>query len=458
MKRFFTAPLEYLLSRLSLRNSWRLYAWRIRFLVRYRSKVTIYSFASLDTLVRRNFELPLVTDSKKVDADIVAAVEAFLYDNVAPQGSTPSKYYRCLRDDDAAMNILCEWLRTQHWLEVLVPTNKKRVGAILSRHKYLFSRSLEPTNTSEVRRYAKTLKVGVRGQLLRFQESKARKIDMSQFGIEDIMPGPLAWVLTSTVACSGYIYATTYFTWFNIDPALYFTVPDYLAHSAGKIGHAILIPLAYILGAVNYSVRTPMLPQKLRARRMRGRNITWRVALTLWVVAAPVMFVGAPSNFYAYHLPVIVFPVLRYLQNRTLQMYFRNYGFYATIIGALVFFFVVIWGSARGDAYRVESQEQWPFVMETKEGRYDESTHRILGASSGYFFLLKGDQVVIMPKSAVECVTLQSTERIEGRIRDWLRGLVLRGGAEDGAVVLPAWAAEDGRRCREGSPKEDSIS
>jgi len=274
---------------------------------------------------------------------------------------------------------------------------------------------------------------------------------MSQFGIQDVLPRPLAWVLTSTFACSGYIYATTYFAWFNIDPSLYFTVPDYLAHSAGKIILAILTPLAYILGALNYSVRTPTLPRQLRARRMRRANIIWRAAVALWIVMAPLSFVATPYNFYAYHLPVLAFPVLRYLQNRALKRYLRNYGMYATIVSALVFFFVAIWGSARGDAYRIQNGEPWPFIMETREGRYDGSTHRMLGASSQYFFLLKGDQVVVIPRSLVECVAFQSTERIEGRIREWLRGLLLGGGTEDRAGVPSAVTPrQDGRSCTEG--------
>ena len=393
----------------------------------------MYSVASLDALARLHFDLPLRTDSEAVDSELDTAVDAFLDGNVAPRGEEANKYYQWLREDDKALGILREWLRAQHWLcTITISVDRRVVDSYLRLHKDVFERPLEPSSVTEVREYARVLKAENRQWQWRLRESKAHKIDVSGIGIQGPLSGPVVWVLTSTFACSGYIYASTYFAHFGIDPALYFTVPDYLGHSADKAGRAVLAPLGYIFGALKYSVRSSTIPRSLLKRDMRLRGMMLLAIFVIAVATAPLAFVARPFSFYAGYLPLISLPVLLYFQDRILPRYFRSGGFVPTMVAALMFFFVLMWGAARGDIYRVENSEPLPFAIETEERRYDEATHRVVGANGGYFFLLNDDgNIDIVPRSSIKYVRTRTEGGVEGQLREWLRKRL--------AIVLPGW-------------------
>ena len=414
---------EYVAARLPWRATLWAYARWLRFVARYARRVTMCSVTSLDALARLNFDLPLRTDSEALDSELDTAVDAFLDGNVAPRGEAARKYYRWLREDDKAMGILREWLRVQHWrCTITISVDRRVVDSYLRRHKDLFGRPLEPSSVAEVREYARVLKAANRQWQWRLRESKAHKIDVSGLGVQGMLPGPVVWVLTSTFACSGYIYASTYFTHFGIDPALYFTVPDYLGHSADKAGRAVLAPLGYIFGALKYSVRGPTIPRSFQKRDMRLRGMLLVVIFAMAVVTAPLAFVATPFGFYAFHLPLMSLPVLLYFQDRILPRYFRSGGFFPTMVAALMFFFVLMWGAAKGDIYRVENSDPLPFAIETEEQRYDEATHRVVGANGGHFFLLNDDgNIDIVPRGSIKYVRTRAEEGVEGRLREWLR-------------------------------------
>ena len=418
-----TTLIQRLLARWPRIALW-LYAKWLQFAGRYRRAVTINSYILLGTLVRKHFKLPLPTDDEKVDSDLDDSVWAFLGGDTVQQTETINKYHQWLGGDEHAMNVLREWLRVQHWFYAygIFEANRDYKDTIFRRYETLFGAPLEPLEASEVRRYAKELKARSRKAVEQLQETKARKIDVYTIGLRNLLPQPLPWLLTVAFVFSGYFYAATYFGQFNIDTSQYFTVPDYLAYSIGKVGYLLFGPLGYIIGRLSYHVRTPTIPRKFHERDMRQRAILLLAIFVMLVFTTPIAIIILPSWFYRFYLPTISFFTLLYLEYRVMPKYFINYGNYSSVASILIFLLILIWGSAMGDAHRARMSTPQPFFVETTERRYDESSHRILGGNTGYVFLLGGDeQVTIIPRPTVKSTQIEAQEGVMMRIRRWVQ-------------------------------------
>ena len=335
-----------------------------------------------------------------------------------------------MHNDHHSKEILREWLRVRHWLYAVAfssPHSDER-DSIVQRYETLFSTPIEPLDATAVRRYAKSLRARLRQTVRTLQETKAQKIDFTDVARRKFLGQPLVWLLTTTFTFSGYFYATTYFAHFNVDTSMYFTVPDYIAYSIDKVLLAVMVPLGYLAGALQRYVRHPTLPRQAHERYMRGPGLMILISLSLAVLISPVIAIYQPSRFYLLYLPIMSFPLLYYIEHHAVPKYFFNLGNSSTFIAALIFFFIVTWGSAMSHVHQVRDSTPLPFVIHTMERRYDESAHRILGGNSGYVFLLESNEhVVILPKHSIRNISIETQRTLGARSREWLKSMLRSG-------------------------------
>ena len=391
-------------------------------------QVAIWSMSLIDTLIRDGFSLPLRTDDEDVDRDVAAAAYSFMFKKEELNEGKVKEYCLWLCESDEAKAILREWLRVQHWTKTLALfRDEAGIDQVSDEYRRIFEQELIPMDANEVRQYVKDLKKKLRARDAELHESKADKIDASQVSLPRLLTGPVAWLLTTMFLFSGFVYATTYFAQFGIDASFYFTAPDYVGYSINKLTWAIVLTLAYMAGLLNRFVRTPTLPRHVYSRYVGGRSrMLWFIVIVT-VVASPVAFVWMPDLFYLSYMPIVWWIGICYIERRLVPRYFKNYRLLPAAAGTVSLFLVLVWASAKGNAYRVMVAPPQGFSVLTGEENYGESTHRLLGGNSGYFFLWnESDGMTAVPRQSVKYVATEYQENVETRVRGWLQDRLAR--------------------------------
>ena len=168
------------------------------------------------------------------------------------------------------------------------------------------------------------------------------------------------------------------------------------------------------------------------------------------VAVSPVAFVWGPVLFYLSYMPIMWCIGIYYIERRLVPRYFKNYRLLPPMAGALSLFLVLVWTSAKGNAYRVKDASPQEFSVSTGEESYDESTHPLLGGNSSYFFLWnESDGMTAVPKQLVKYIETEYQENLETRLRNWLQGKLVRFRRSEDATSeaeLPEADAADGTR------------
>ncbi len=207
----------------------------------------------------------------------------------------------------------------------------------------------------------------------------------------------------------------------------YFTAPDYVGYSVNKLTWAIVLTLAYMAGMFDRFVRTPTLPRRVYSQHVGGRSRMLWLMVIVTVVASPVAFVWMPVQFHLRYVPMVWWIGIYYIERFLVPRYFKNYRLLPEAAGTVSLFLVLVWTSAKGNAYRVMVAPPQEFSVLTGERNYSESTHRLLGGNSGYFFLWnESDGMTAVPKQSVKYVATEYQENAETRVRSWLQNRLAR--------------------------------
>ena len=403
---------------------WRDLGFKIR--LRYVRRVQTLSRVTLDTLTRANFDLPLISDDVIVDQNLQDAVDAFLKGDHADDALSeqPGRFLQWLKSDDQSRNILRQYLTTQNWIMESIYRGTLPEDALKYARAYqsTFGQSVPSSDFGSVRSSCRDLRAIAKKAVRSLSESRAQRIDVFSALRQ---PSTVAWAtfLTPTaVAVYGYLYAWVYFGHFGIDTAMFFSVGDYLAHSLNRVNFlavAVVASAAGVLSVIRGSTALPNVLNRLREKRFVKRGY---IIVTIIGLSLPYHFFMTPSKFFmGLAFLSIVLGLGHRLWDAVIGKHVQKAPLVGWLVGTLLTCGLVVWGYAKSQAHVIEERAQEAFLVDTTGRTYSDANHKIVGAVSGFVFLVDDDGAVeVVPSRTVTRILISNdSDGIVSRLRRW---------------------------------------
>lgn len=396
------------------------------FKIRLRSvrRVRSLSRATLDTLTRARFDLPLISDDAIVDQNIQEAVDEFLKGNHADDAlsENPARFLQWLKSDEESRNILKRYLTTQHWIMEWIYRGTVPADALNYAHAYrsTFDQGVPSSDFRSVRSFGKDLRAAYKKAARSLSETRAEKIDVSTLLRQ---PSTVAWVafLTPTaIAAYGYLYSWVYFGHFGIDTAMFFSAGDYIAYSINHVNFlavALVVSAASALSVIRDATTLPNAAKHLKDRRLVRRA---RVILVIISLGLVVNFWTSPQIFF-FGLACLsaILALGHRLWYSTIGRHLRSGPFVGWLVGTLLTCGLVVWFYAKAQAHAIDERTPAPFLVETTGRTYSDANYKLVGAASGFIFLAgDGNDIEIVPSRTVTRVKISNRgDGIMSRLR-----------------------------------------
>ena len=230
-------------------------------------------------------------------------------------------------------------------------------------------------------------------------------------------------MLPSTLSLAAYVYTSSYFGHFGIDTGLYFSITDYLAFSV----HRLYVPLGWILlgGLATLSVvtqlkTTPISAQKIEVRKLRPAY--WMFVSSL-IALTVLLYWALPYAVYIGLIGlVLAMDPSRWFDQYVMKRYLRIPRFASWVIRSVLLAACVLWLVGKRDAQRLLDLEPQSFVLESRDRRYDDTTHRLVGSSSAHLLLIDDQRnVLAVPTGSIVTLTTDGGEHAGVvRLRRWI--------------------------------------
>ena len=403
---------------------WRALGFRVR--LRYVRRVQILCRLTLDTLTRARFDLPLISDDPTVDQAVHEAVDEFLKGNHADDSLSeqPGRFLQWLKSDDESRTILGQYLTTQNWIMEWIHRGTAPADALNYARAYqsTFDQHVPSSNLKSVHSLGKRLRAAHNKAARALSESRARKIDVFSALRQ---PSTVAWVtfLTPTaIAVYGYLYAWIYFGHFGIDTAMFFSVGDYLAHSLNRVNFlavAVVASAAGVLSVIRDSTALPNVLKRLKERRLVRRAY---IIVAIIGLSLPYHFFMTPHRFFmGLAFLSIALGLGHRLWDVAIGKHVENAPFVNWLVGTLLTCGLVVWSYAKSQAHEVEVRTPDAFLVETTGRTYSDANYKIVGAVSGFVFLVDDENdVEVVPSRTVTRLFISSrSDGIVSRLRHW---------------------------------------
>ena len=403
---------------------WRDLGFKIR--LRYVRRVQTLSQATLDTLTRARFDLPLISDDPIVDQNVQEAVDEFLRGNHADEALSeqPDRFLQWLKSDEESRNILRHYLTTQNWIMEWIHRGAVPADALKYARAYqsTFDQRVPSSNLKAIRSFCKRLRAAHNKAERSLSESKAGRIDVSTLLRQ---PSTVAWVafLTPTaIAVYGYLYSWVYFGHFGIDTAMFFSASDYIAYSINRVNF-IAVALALSVVSTLYAIRDAATVSKV-AKRLQSRRYLRQLRVIVVIISLTllVQFWISPPMFF---LGLAFLTAISALGHRfwysVIGPHLKSGLFVGWLVGTLLTCGLVVWFFAKARAHAIDEHTPTPFLVETTGRTYSDANYTVVGATSGFVFLVDdGGDVEVVPSRTVTRIMISNrSDGIVSRLRHW---------------------------------------
>lgn len=424
---------------------WRDLGFKIR--LRHVRRVQTLSRATLDTLTRARFDLPLISDDPIVDQTVQEAVDAFLKGNHPDDAVSerPDRFLQWLKSDEESRHILRQYLTTQNWIMGWIHRGTVSADALKYARAYesTFDQRVPSSNLKSVRSFGNDLRAAHKKAARSLSESRAEKIDVSTLLRQ---PSTVAWVafLTPTaIAVYGYLYSWVYFGHFGIDTAMFFSAGDYIAYSINRVNFlavALAVSVVSTLSATREATTLPDVAKRLQSRRFLRQLRVIVVIISLGLLVQ--FWISLSMFFLALAFLSAILALGHRFWNSTIGPHLKSGLFVGWFVGTLLTCGLVVWFYAKARAHAIDEHTPAPFLVETTGRTYSDANYSIVGVTSGFVFLVgDGGDVEVVPSRAVTRIMISKrSDGIVSRLQHW------------GLERFRRAAAQEKASSREGDP------
>ena len=372
------------------------------------STILDQSIAALATRLRLRFGLPLATDDKNVDRAILSAVLDFLFRKRPEHDDTDTheKFVDHLKGDRQSLAILQSFLEVQIWVSESLGTGPLSEPAVVASARYseVFGVEVPSLDPRTVRQRGKNLKAANHQLRKKLVEGRTRKIDVETHLSQASVASWVIFLVPSAITIYGYVYAVTYFRHFGIDTSLFFSIGDYIAFSLNKLGLVISCLVGAAIGSFMAKNRLSDLSEERFNREYRQALILARLVVGTLCIGTLTGFLLSPPMFFVALMGWTIFldPGER-LCRAVMSQYFDPVPTASRWLGLSLTILLLVFLAANSSAHLVTSLDSRSFLIETTEGRFDSSNHKLIGATSEFILLLDDEETVdIVPKRTVK--------------------------------------------------------
>ncbi len=355
--------------------------------------------------IRLAFGLPLPGEDETLDQALHSLIIAFFDFNS----------YKCGKFDSSADPQFVCWLlesgtcndlrRSYFILHFWSTPSEADKLALSETFQSLYGAETKPLSHSDVWALYVETRVELKSSWRLLRETKAQKLDFRLNELALLIP----WI-SSVLVCSGYIYISTVYGHFQIDPAKFFSIGDYLSSSLEQIDHALFALMGYVLGVIHGYRRQFMFPRFPNKEDTLG--VWWPELLTVTAGTVGLLFTywhwDTISAIRGVHTPLLIL-LLMTVQSPLIWLtgrYFKNSLSVGIFAITLIIFLGSMFISAKARISDITSDAiSSPFVVVSKEKKYTQLDYKIIGANSRYMFFWNR-------KSGVEVVPLRSIDQM----------------------------------------------
>ena len=359
------------------------------------------------TRIQLHFGHPLPGEDPSLDQDIYHVVSLFFevvrYEKAEKDASTKIKnlkgrsaeMYRWLQSDQVAKKDRAIYLRALH-LHFAVFENEEKKSAVASAFKSFYKKKLDPIDTSGLSNTYSVLRKRFRTEVSALRETQAQLIRLRMKNLALTTP----W-LSAVLFVSGYVHASIFYGYFDIDTSRFFSLSDYLAISIEHIKYAAFASAFYIFFCVR-DYRAMKMETKYEKKSRRIPVGIWLIGLALTVGIFNAYISSLPE--FLSLVPWAVLFCAVFLLGVHVPKYFQNFILvYAGAI-ALIFFFSVVISRTYEQIMDIENEsKETAFLVETVNEKFTHESHAFLGGNERYIFLLDkngGAEVIPLGKIA----------------------------------------------------------
>lgn len=371
----------------------------------------------LDTRLRLRFDLPLVTRGKNVDRTIRSAILEFLLRHRPEHEDTDAheKFVDYLNDDEQSTVILQSFLEVQIWVSETVRTGPlSELGVAASaRYRELVGVAAPRLDPRTARQKDKNLRATNNKLRRELVNERILKTDLESHLSRASVASWVIFSVPAAITAYGYVYAVTYFRHFGVDTSLFFSIGDYIAFSLNKLGVVVSCLVGTVIGSFMAKNQFSGLSGERLHREYTQALLVRRLVVGFLCVATLVGFVWSPPMFFFALMgwTMLIDPGER-LCRAVMSQYFDPVPMASRWIGLSLTILLLIFLYANLSAYQVASRDSRSFAIETTDVRFDSSSHKLIGATSGFIILVdEGRTVSAVPKGAVTSMNT-SNQRI----------------------------------------------
>ena len=203
---------------------------------------------------------------------------------------------------------------------------------------------------------------------------------------------------------------------------MFFSVGDYLAHSLKRVNFlavTVVASAAGVLSVIRDSTALPNVLKRLKERRLVRRAY---VIVAIIGLSLPYHFFMNPDRFFmGLAFLSIVLALGHRLWDVLIGRHVENAPFVGWLVGTLLTCGLVVWFYAKSEAHVIEKRAPEAFLVETAGRTYSDANYKIVGAVSGFVFLVDEDNdVEVVPSRTVTRLVLsRRRDGLANRLRHW---------------------------------------
>ena len=379
------------------------------------SRVLDRSVALLSTRLRLQFDLPLATDDKNVDRAVSGAISIFLLrtPEECHDKTTQRNFLGYLKSDGESLAVLRGLLRAQIWtsqsFNSAMPSELAETAT--ARYRETFAEDPPSIDLRAARRWSGDLKGALRQTRRKLFEQRTDRIDVVRHLTSASIISWTIFLVPSAITIYGYVYAVSYFRHFGVDTSVFFSIGDYLAYSANKLGIVISCITGTALGSLMAMSRVSTLSREsLDAEHDRTITALHFLYVTLLLSTIVSFLLFPPLFFLALIAWIAVLSPGDRLCQAVMNRYLKRVPALSRLVGMSLTCFLLVWSSANVASHLVTFLEPRPFTVETDGARFDSSGHKFIGATSSFIFLLDDEnEVDVVPQATVRSISIPNS-------------------------------------------------